>query len=216
MTFCEGGEREGAVSVLFDAREDVEYSVRYGASLFEPDVLRALSAYLFFVKGLPSSTYTLSVNGHLTPIPVPRKSSCIFGGCIGTVGCGGEGRAADGVLFYDLLTPQGICRGTVCENVPLKDFAQVGKSLIRLGAPGGITAAFSLAKLSDGYGICVAQTMSARGLCAPICAAAYLIYRLYGEDKCHIVIGEYESYCTVTPGGVSVFDRNLKVSQVLA
>ena len=213
IVICEGRERNDAVTVLADVREDVEYSVSFCPKLFFPDVLRALSGYLYFVKGLPSSTYTLEVNGALTPIPVPRKARCRFGGCIGSVSLSHEGRTPDGLPFYDLLTPVGICRAAVCESVPPTDFTSFGKSLIRLGGRGGVIAAFCLAKLSEGYGVLPSSVSESCPYTAVTGAAAYLVFHLFGDEACRIVIDKKEADCTVTPGGVSVFDSNLRVFQ---
>jgi hypothetical protein len=211
---CDGGEREGAVSVLPDMREDVEYTALCPAPLFAPDVLRSLSAFLFFVKGLPPSTYTVSVNGTLTPIPVPHKSIHRFGGGAVNVTLAGQGRADTEIDFYDLSTPLGIYRAAVFENLPAVDFSHLGKSLARLGAEGGVKETFLVARASEGYSLSVGSARQRGGYTPVLSSAAYLIYRLFGDEEFPIKSDCLEAHCTVTPGGVSVFDTDPHVSRM--
>ena len=212
---CDGGEREGAVSVLPDMREDVEYTVKYSAPLFAPDVLRSLSAFLYFVKGLPSSTYTVCLNGRLTPIPVPHKSVHRFGGGAVNVSIAGQGRADGEIDFYDLATELGIYRAAVFENLPGVDFSHLGRSLARLGAEGGVKETFLVARDSEGYSLSLGSVGQRGGYTPVLSSAAYLVYRLFGDEEFPIKSDGFEAHCTVTPGDVSVFDTDPHVSQML-
>ena len=216
IKIAEGAIVRDAVSVEQDMRDGVEYDVKTPPTLAISDALRAISAYLFFAKGLPPSIYTISLNGRLTPIPVPRKSAPRFGGSIGRIALMSKNIGDCGLEYYDIATERGICRLALFDEAPTVDFYPLGKELIRAGAEGGVLAAAALYQVQSEYRISVCPSASLLSLAAPIGAAAYLIVKLYDSRKCRIFAGDIYAECDAISGGVSVFDTAPTVTKLLS
>lgn len=210
------GNGEGRVALLPDIDKDIEYAAIASASAFAPDLYRALSAYLFSAVGYPSSDYAIRHGGRVITVSVPRKSDMRFGGGIGETLHLGTVENTLGLDLHDVITPLGICRVAVLEHACVTDFAGLGARLMRLPTERTPSFAAALSGAEGKYGLLVFSNAGARYNSCALGAAARLAATLgdFSGEYC-FTLGNNSALCSVTPRGVSVFDRSPEVLRLL-
>ena len=182
---------------------------------------RAVSAYLFKVAGLPSSSYAVRTNYGKTVVPVPKSSDAMFGGSVikckplfaelpNCNGCGG-------VSFGTVLTECGAVKIAFCDSLSDFDIERVGKHALREETEGRIHSVTAVCAIDGKFS--VSCLLSDGRCCADACSCAAAYCSLYSLG----LVGEEAEFCSSNSiavchgafGGALVFDKAPSITKII-
>ena len=208
--------------VLVRIDEDCDFSFVFESSgILKADFLRAVSVYLFGVKGMPSSVYNIRTPYGNISVEVPRKCERIFGGdfnkckvlftdtpCIDNSG---------GISLHSVFTDRGIVKIALCDSLGDFDIERIGKCVLREEGNGALRNILAVSVGKEYISMDCFRFDGKKVADSSAYAAAYCFARQLGgaRDEAQVCSGDCVALCRSAFGGALVFDKTPSVSEII-
>ena len=204
-----GSRAARTVEIQADMKYDYAAFADTAAAAFEPDLFRAVLAFLYEVRGLPRSEYEILVNGtRLMRTQGHGKIGGNVGKCKLLFSKRIENSESGDATFYFVEAPQGNYVFVCCDNPAVADMRRITSRAISWceGIPslrGSLALAFSDGRATVRFHPLDNSALADTSVYA---AAAFLILELFGERCSVIENGELMAQCEADGSQVSVYD----------